>query len=113
MVELFGRKLTKREVDSRAGQLAQFAGVRLLTLADGVERGVRLLEFRTGSGLRFTVLIDRAFDIGECEYKSQAIGWQSPTGFRHPGLIDYESQLNLERLSLEQESPGSNPGRST
>ena len=63
------RKLTKREVDARAGLLAQFAGVRLLTLADGVERGVRLLEFRTGGGLRFTVLIDRAFDIGECEFK--------------------------------------------
>jgi hypothetical protein len=95
MVELFGRKLTKREVDARAGGLAQFAGVRLLTLADGVERGVRLLEFRTGSGLRFTVLVDRAFDIGECEFRGQAIGWQSPTGFRHPGLIEYEGEGGL------------------
>jgi hypothetical protein len=95
MVELYGNKLTKREVDARAGGLAQFAGVRLLTLGDGVERGVRLLEFRTGSGLRFTVLIDRAFDIGECEYKGHAIGWQSPTGFRHPGLIEYEGEGGL------------------
>jgi len=95
MVNLYGNKLKKRDVDARAGLLAQFAGVRLLTLADGVERGVRLLEFRTGSGLRFTVLIDRAFDIGECEFKGQAIGWQSPTGFRHPGLIDYEGEAGL------------------
>ena len=95
MVELFGQRLTKREVDARAGLLAQFAGVMLMTLGDGVERGVRVLEFRTGSGLRFTVLIDRAFDIGECEFKGQALGWRSPTGFRHPGLIDYEGEGGL------------------
>jgi hypothetical protein len=55
--------------------LSQFAGVRLMELGDGVERGIRLLEFRTGSGLRFTVLVDRAFDIADCEYRGAAIGW--------------------------------------
>ena len=75
-----------------------------MTLADGVERGVRLLEFRTGAGLRFTVLVDRAFDIAECEFKGQAIGWQSPTGFRHPGLIDYEGEAGLGWLRAR--SPG-------
>ncbi len=49
--------------------LSQFAGVRLMTLGDGVERGVRMLEFRTGTGLRFTVLVDRALDIADCEYR--------------------------------------------
>ena len=60
--------------------MAQFAGVRLMTLEDGVERGIRTLEFRTGSGLKFNVLIDRSFDIADCEYKGNSIGWQSPTG---------------------------------
>jgi hypothetical protein len=95
MVELFGKQLTKREVDARAGLMSQFAGVRLMALGDGVERGVRMLEFRTGSGLRFTVLVDRAFDVAECDYRGQAIGWQSPTGFRHPGLIEYEGEGGL------------------
>ena len=40
-----------------------------MTLGDGVERGIRLLEFRTGTGLRFTVLVDRALDIADCEYQ--------------------------------------------
>jgi hypothetical protein len=75
--------------------LSQFAGVRLMTLGDGVERGVRMLEFRTGGGLRFTVLVDRAMDIADCAYKGQAIGWNSPTGFRHPGLHDYEGEGGL------------------
>ena len=56
MVELYGRTLSRDEVAERAGMLSQFAGVRLMTLGDGVERGMRMLEFRTGSGLRFTVL---------------------------------------------------------
>src|ERR1700722_4573299 len=95
MVELFGKKLTKRQVDERAGLLSQFAGVRLMTLADGIERGVRMLEFRTGSGLRFTVLVDRAFDIADCEFRGQSIGWHSPTGFRHPSLHEYEGEDGL------------------
>lgn len=95
MVELFGKSYTRREIDERAGALAQFAGVRLMTLGDGVERGIRLLEFRTGTGLRFTVLIDRAMDIADCEYRGQAIGWNSPAGFRHPGLHEYEGEGGL------------------
>ena len=90
MVELFGRTLTRRQVAERTGQLSQFAGVRLVELSDGVERGVRALEFRTGSGLRFTALVDRALAIADCEYQGHAIGWHSPSGFRHPGLHEYE-----------------------
>ena len=72
MVALYGRQLTRRQVAEHAGMLSQFAGVRLMTLGDGVERGVRMLEFRTGTGLRFTVLVDRALDIADCEYRGAA-----------------------------------------
>jgi Domain of unknown function (DUF4432) len=92
MVDLFGNKHTRRDLAARTGTLSQLAGVRLMTLGDGVERGIRILEFRTGSGLRFTVLIDRAFDIAEVEHNGRSIGWQSPTGFRHPGLHEVESE---------------------
>lgn len=95
MVELYGRRLTRREVAERGGSLGAFAGVRLMTLGDGVERGVRMLEFRTGSGLRFTLLVDRAMDIADCEHNGRAIGWHSPTGFRHPGLHEYEGEGGL------------------
>ena len=95
MVKLYGETLSRREVAERSGALSQFAGVRLMTLGDGVERGIRMLEFRTGSGLRFTVLIDRAFDIADCEFRGQAIGWHSPSGFRHPELHEYEGEQGL------------------
>jgi len=95
MVKLNGRSYTRREIAERAGMLSQFAGVRLVELSDGVERGIRMLEFRTGSGLRFTALVDRALDIADCEFKGQAIGWNSPAGFRHPGLHEYEGEGGL------------------
>ena len=95
MVELYGESLSRRQTSERAGMLSQFAGVRLMTLGDGLERGLRMLEFRTGSGLRFTVLVDRALDIADCDYKGQSIGWHSPTGFRHPALHDYEGENGL------------------
>jgi hypothetical protein len=98
MVDLFGRSMSRLNVERHAGALSQFAGVRLMTLGDGLERGIRLLEFRTGTGLRFTVLIDRAMDIADCEYQGRAIGWNSPAGFRHPGLHEYEGEGGLSWL---------------
>ena len=95
MVKLYGQDLSRRETTARLGRLSQVAGVRLMTLGDGVERGVRMLEFRTGTGLRFTVMIDRGFDIGDCEQSGRAIGWHSPAGFPHPGLADPEAEGGL------------------
>lgn len=95
MVELYGMKRSRRDIAASAGSLSQFAGVRLMTLEDGVERGIRMLEFRTGTGLRFTALVDRALDIADCDFRGMAIGWHSPAGFRHPGLHEYEGEGGL------------------
>ena len=95
MVHLYGREMSRRDIAESAGALSQFAGVRLMTLGDGLERSIRMLEFRTGTGLRFTVLVDRAMDIADCEYAGIAVGWHSPAGFRHPGLHEYEGEGGL------------------
>jgi hypothetical protein len=92
---LYGSPRSRTEIARRMGSLSQVAGVRLMTLGDGVERGVRMLDVRTGSGLRYTVMVDRAFDIAEVEHKGRAIGWHSPTGFRHPAFFDYEGEDGL------------------
>jgi len=99
VVELYGQTRSAREVAALTGDLAAFGGVRLMTLADGNARGVRLLEFRTAAGLRFTVMVDRAMDIGELEHRGRPIGWHSPTGFRSPALNapDGEDGLGLMR----------------
>src|SRR5688500_2064226 len=95
MVKLFGRDLTRRDLAAHAGALSQFAGVRLMMLGDGVERGIRMLEIRAGTGLTCTVLVDRAMDIADCEFLEFPIGWHSPSGFRNPALHDYEGEGGL------------------
>lgn len=95
MADLYAHRVTQASLTRRSGSISQFGGVRLITLGDGVERGQRMLEFRTGSGFSFTVLVDRALDIAEMSHKGRAIGWHSPTGFRHPGLHDGEAEDGL------------------
>ncbi len=84
MTELWGASYDRAALLARIGRLEQAAGVRLVTLDDGIERGVRVLEFRTGSGFSFDVLVDRAMDIGRCEHNGRALGWQSAAGFAGP-----------------------------
>ncbi|HET8524584.1 MAG TPA: aldose 1-epimerase family protein [Thermomicrobiales bacterium] len=90
MPELWGTPIPRRELMRRIGGLEQLAGVRLVTLSDGAERGVRVLEFRTGTGFAFDVLVDRAMDIGRCELAGRAIGWESGVGFVGPWHFEPE-----------------------
>ena len=84
MPELFGRSYDRASLLARVGRLEQVAGVRLVTLGDGQARGVRVLEFRTGSGFAFEVIIDRSFDVGRCELDGRPLSWQSGAGVVAP-----------------------------
>jgi hypothetical protein len=66
------------------GHLQQLGGIRLVSLEDGAERGVRVLEFRTTEGLEFGAIVDRALDIGWCRFRGRSVAWHSPTGFVGP-----------------------------
>jgi hypothetical protein len=88
-VNLYGSDITSNELLRRVGRLDQVAGVRLVTLGDGNERGVRVLEFRTGSGFIFELLVDRAFDIGRCEFQGKPLAWESPVGYGGPWFGEF------------------------
>src|SRR5919109_2082806 len=90
MAEVFGRSWGRRELLRRVGRLEQVAGVRLITLGDGAERGVRVLEFRTGTGFAFDVVVDRAFDVGRCELGGRSLGWISGVGYAGPWFYEPE-----------------------
>ena len=52
MATLFGKSYTKGELLQYVGDVSQVGGVRLKTLGNGPERGVRVADFDTGSGFR-------------------------------------------------------------
>jgi hypothetical protein len=88
MAHLFNKKWTRTELLNHVGDLSQVAGVKLGEWSDGNERGARVADFRSGSGLAFTVLLDRGMDIGPASYKGNPLAWVSPTGFSHPAYYD-------------------------
>ncbi|MGI5816584.1 MAG: aldose 1-epimerase family protein [Armatimonadota bacterium] len=80
MPALYGRQYEEDELRMRVGSVDQVGGVRKVELADGSERGVEAIDFRTGAGLDFTVLAGRGMDIGAVTYRSYPLAWISPTG---------------------------------
>jgi hypothetical protein len=90
MAYLYKRNWDRREILRHVGHLDQVAGIKLVEAADGRERGNRILQVWTGSGLYFHVLADRALDISACRYKGYAIGWHSSVGEVHPAYYEPE-----------------------
>jgi hypothetical protein len=90
MVQLFGQTWTQRELQKHVGSLSQVGGVRISVLQEGVGRGTRLAEFETGSGLSFTVLLDRGMDIGAAKFRGASLAWESTVGPAQPGFFEPE-----------------------
>jgi hypothetical protein len=97
-MELAGHEYSRLDLEQRTGDLEAIGGIRAVVLDNGVERGTRVLEFRTGGGLRFDVLVDRGMDIGLAEFDDYSFGWRSATGFRHPGLHEVNDEDGLSWL---------------
>ncbi|HSM56173.1 MAG TPA: aldose 1-epimerase family protein [Candidatus Sulfomarinibacteraceae bacterium] len=90
MPTLYGRRYSVEELRRRVGRMSQLAGIRASTLNDGMAQGVRVLDFHTGSGLRFSVLPDRGMDLGAAEWRGVPLVWHSPTGPIHPAYYEQE-----------------------
>ncbi len=72
----------------RYGALSAYADARLVTLGDGAERGVRVLELRNGGGLEAEIVVDRTFDIGRLALNGTTLSFHTPAGFRSSAHID-------------------------
>lgn len=78
MPNLFNKQYTPDELRRMVSSMAQIAGVRVMELADGKARGMRVAEVYTGGGLSFQVLLDRAMDIGAASFEGKPIAWVHP-----------------------------------
>jgi hypothetical protein len=84
MVQLYGRAWTRAEITRYVADMAQLGGIRPVAYQDGPEYGVRALEFRTGAGLSFTVLAERAMDVGLAEIDGVPLSFLTGVGYVHP-----------------------------
>jgi hypothetical protein len=94
MAKLYNTSVSREYLLQHAGCLSQIAGVRLFEYNYGRAHGVKGADVRTGSGLTFTVLIDRCMDIAFADYCGKPIGWICKNGITAPyyfenGGIDF------------------------
>ncbi len=90
MINLYGKPMNRNDLMRRVGDISQVAGMRHYQLFEGNERDVEAVDFRTGSGFNFTVLIGRGMDIAAAEYRGIPLCWRSTTGEVHSAY--YEPQ---------------------
>jgi hypothetical protein len=83
-----GKQWTRQELLAAVGHPDQIAGIDALEFADGRERGTRAFQVYTGSGLRYTVLADRALDITACTHNGASLAWHAPVGNVHPAYYE-------------------------
>lgn len=72
------------------GSMQQMAGIRTSTLDDGKGRGLRVADVDNGSGLTFTVQLDRGMDIGKASFNGVPLAYMSPVGYSHPSHFESE-----------------------
>jgi hypothetical protein len=97
---LYGKHYTRSELMRRIGHLSQVGGVKLIADEDGASRGVRSLEFRTGTGFQFKVAVDRGMDVGYCEYKGHSLAWIPATMLPAPWYFEDQSGFGWLRTAL-------------
>lgn len=87
---IFGKNYGREEILKRIGSASQLGGITKSERIDGNERGNRVIDISTGTGLNFTVAPDKGMDITRLFFKGIPCMWRSPNGDVSPNL--FESQ---------------------
>lgn len=88
--------MNKQSIKAYIGSMDQLARIRTSVLDDGRGRGIRIADVDNGSGLRFTVLLDRGMDIGDASFNGVPFAYQTPVGAVHPSYYN-ENGVNWLR----------------
>lgn len=98
-MELFGKKASKLDVLRRVGDITQLADIREGKLSDGRADGMRVLDVKTGGGLRFCVMPSRAMDISWASYNEMPLAHISKSGIVKPEFYEKDSRSFLRSFS--------------
>jgi len=100
MPRLYNQKYSRAELLRRIGHLYQVGGVQLLASEDGPSRGVRYLDFRTGTGFAFRVAVERGMDVAYCEYRGASLAWIPPHLLPGPWYFEQQTEFGWLRTAL-------------
>lgn len=100
MPTLFGKDYSRAELMRRVGHISQIGGVQVVSAENGVARGVRYVEFRTGTGFSFRVAVERGLDVGACEYQGRSLAWIPATMMPGPWYFEAQDQFGWLRTAL-------------
>lgn len=98
-MRIFGTEVSRNELLRHIGSIHQVGGVQLLSFEEGQGRGGRFLDFRTGSGFHFTVMVDRGMDPSFCEFNGASMAWIPPRLFPAPWYYE-GTDVNWVRVVL-------------
>lgn len=87
-------------IDKYIGNLSQVAGIKHFEFKSGKAKGVEAFEVRTGAGLTYTVLKDRALDIAWAEYRGQPFGYIANVGVAAPAYFEPEGLGFLRNFTV-------------
>lgn len=88
MKKLFNKQLSQSTISPYIGDMSQIAGATPIEYQNGKSRGVKAIQVKTGSGLLFNVLADRALDISYLEYAGIPLSWVSKVGIVNPYFFE-------------------------
>lgn len=88
MPQLYGKNITKNQLQKYIGAEWQAGGVRKMRFVDGQEDGTDVIQFETGTGLYFNVLPSRGLDIASAKYGGASLSFDLPAGEAHPAHFD-------------------------
>ena len=78
---------SKKEFLEYTGGVPQFGGAEEMQYSEGKQRGMRVYRVRTGGGLEFDLLPDRALDISRLSFRGINMNWLSKTGYSSPAFV--------------------------
>ncbi|MBQ0105715.1 MAG: aldose 1-epimerase family protein [Armatimonadetes bacterium] len=87
-----GINYTKEELLKRVGSVHAVAGIKKLQYTEGFSKGYEAVEFRTGTGLRFVVALDRCMDVVQADFCGKTLNWKcsaeecSPAFYEEQGI---------------------------
>lgn len=88
MPQLYGKNISKRQLQKYTGAEWQAGGIRRMRFVDGQEDGTEVVQMETGTGLYFNVLPSRGLDIASAKFCGASLSFDIAAGEAHPSHFD-------------------------